>query len=129
MRQIEHNRHHARFPRVLHTADPFNEAIREHPNNIYPIWVPEHEDLHRAVLYTPPFPTVIAQRVLRFMDLGFSPDEKVDAYVYAVEEALRHPRTNQLDRQLGSLAIASMEEQRRFLVAGEYMPIDTRRSA
>ena len=127
-RSIEHNVHHARFPRVLHTADPINEAIREHPNNKFPLWLPAHEETHRRLIYTPPFPRAIGEQVLRHLELGADPGDKVDAFVYAVERAMRHPRTTPFDRQLGDLAITAMEIQRPLLISGEY-PLDRLRAA
>lgn len=117
---IEHNIHHARFPRVLHTADKVNEAIREHPNNKFHMLVEPHNDLHRNVIYTPPFPYEIGHRVLKNLHVGVDAEDKIDIFVETVEKALRMPRTTRLDRQLGSLAIDSLLAQAPYLIQGEY---------
>ena len=114
-----HDRHHASFSQVIHD-DPFNKAIREHPNNIYPILREHHEELHRNVIYTPPFPYQVATRVLKNLHMGIDAEDKIDIYIDAVETAVRHPRATRLDTQLASLAINSILAQAPYLIQGEY---------
>lgn len=118
--KVLHDIHHPQHPRVLHEADPINMAIRRHPNSLFHIYRNYHEELHRKVIYSPPFPYVIGQRVLKNIRMGADAEDKIEVFIEAVEKALKSPRTTHLDRQLGKLSIDSWIAQAPYLIQGEY---------
>ena len=115
----ETNGHH-----ILHYAAEWKlrkqaEGIRENRWLIPPMYSDVHTELHRDC---PPVP-LLGYHALQRMEKIFEPmpgdyDRTLDQLLFAIEEANEHPRSHQIEKDLGVLAIQAVELQRPYIQEG-----------
>ena len=109
--------HHALFNRFAWTANKDLKALREDQRLLVPLDPDTHRELHQVVSHVPPLSYHMARHVLR----AYSEFE-ADSYLHnvenlqrSIEEAMKHPRADKIERGVAELAIHSLDIQRPFL--------------
>ena len=110
-------RHHPLFNRFAWTANKDLQALREDKRLIVPLEHDTHTELHRAVSHVPPLSYHMARHVLRTYS-----EYEADSYLRnvenlqrSIEEAMKHPRADRLERSVGALAVHALDLQRPFI--------------
>ena len=110
-------RHHVLFNRYAYTANKDLEALREDRRLIVPLEHDVHQTLHREISHVPPLSYHMARHVLR----AYSEFE-ADTYLHnvenlqrSIEEAMKHPRADRIERGVGALAVHALDIQKPFL--------------
>ena len=116
-RAIRYERHHVGFNKSAWIATRALRAIREDPRVIVPLHPDTHLELHQSVSHVPPLHYHTAGRALR----NFSEYDN-DTYLhnvenlqFSIEEAVRHPKADRLERDIAELAIYALELQKPFI--------------
>ncbi len=117
---VDYNSHHILFSRKLWDATPNTYQLRNNSGLIVPMELGAHAALHREVTIVPVLDHYAAQVALNGMRRAHPHDplEAMDDFMLAVEAAGKHRYSNELDRQLGQLVIATLDAQRPFIRAG-----------
>lgn len=115
------NRHHTLFPRVIHNATEVGATLRSRSLLIPRMDVDAHTELHNEIQMVPTLAHVMGARVLRLMEdsQATTSVEAMEDYMIAVEDAIGHPRANDLDKKLGSLVVECMNRQIPFIEKGQ----------
>ena len=119
MARREGSEHHIIFTDATQCAQLATKAIRNC------LWLrprmhqEPHDDIHKALATVPVLDHYTAQRVQRL----FHPHpgnylSTVDNLMFAVDEAIQHPKVRIIERGLGELVIAALEIQKPFLRDG-----------
>ena len=109
--------HHTLFNRYAWSANKDLKALREDKRLIVPLEHDVHKELHRAVSHVPPLSYHMARHVLRAYS-EFEADtylHNVENLQFSIEEAMKHPRADRLEREVGALAVHALDLQRPFL--------------
>lgn len=111
------NRHHVLFPKAIHEATEVGSELRSTRLLIPTMDADIHADLHNEVQIVPVLNHHMASRVLYLMQgsVANTSIQAMNEYMYAVEEAMNHPKTNDLDKRLGGLVIDSIDRQIPFI--------------
>jgi len=115
---IEANRHHILHYGEYWNADRHNKKIRQSLGMIALMAVDAHNALHDACPAPPPLDVHMSQRVSGLFVPHNNPLIAVDNFRFAVENALRHPRTHDIERQVAMLTIEAVTLQMPFLRDG-----------
>ena len=112
-------RDHALYPEKVHESTRFTRLLRRNPSLIIPMDGQVHEAKHQAISTIPLLDRFTAQRV----HSSFEPNpndhiESVYKYMRAIEEAIKRPNTQDIERSLGLLAVHAMELQLPFFKEG-----------
>jgi hypothetical protein len=113
------NKHHLLFDRAAWRSSDVRVDLRENRWLIPPIDVETHQELHKAVAVVPALDFYTAARVRR--DFEAEPGQfmqNMDLLQLAIEDALKHPRSSGLQRDLGALTIQAIELQKPFIEEG-----------
>lgn len=115
------NRHHTLFPRVIHNATEVGATLRSRSLLIPRMDVDAHTELHQEIQLVPPLSHHMGSRVLRLMELSQATTnlQAIDDYMISVEDAMEHPKANDLDKKLGSLVVECMYSQIPFIEKGQ----------
>lgn len=77
-----------------------------------------HRELHQAVPGVPVLDIFSQQRVANLYIPTDNVLENMEAYMYAVEEAMSSPKSHSIERQVASLVIHAIDLQRPFIKDG-----------
>lgn len=113
------NDHHLLFTRESWNS---NGACRQLRNNHYlkvALDVQVHRELHSQITTVPLLDHRTSMRVANsFVPDRNSPFKTIDNLQFAIEEALKNPQTDLIQRQLGDLAILALSMQKEFIWEG-----------
>ena len=113
---MEYNRHHILFPRKLHDANQDTKVIRRNPWLIPKIAVVGHMALHDEVTTVPPLDRFSAQRVNRaFVPIRGNHILSIEALMFAIDEAIQHPKVRAIEIENAQVAIHALELQIPFI--------------
>ena len=115
---IETNRHHILHYDRYWCADRNNQKIRQSLGMIALMETDAHDALHDACPAPPPLDVHMSQRTSRLYVPHPNPLIAVDNFRFAVEQAMRHPRTMDIERQVAMLTIEAVTLQLPFLRDG-----------
>jgi hypothetical protein len=113
------NQHHVLFDRAAWRSSDARKDMRENRWLIVPLWVEAHKELHKAVEIVPVLDYHTIARVRR--DYEPTPGNfvrSIEDFCLEIDAALEHPRTSQLQRDVGALAIHAIELQLPFIEEG-----------
>lgn len=109
------NRHHILFPEKCWEVYPAGRVLRQQPSLITKIDMDLHQEIHATVPLVP----VLGFHALRRTMFDYEPKENavssVDGLMMTIHEALKHPRTHPIERELGDLTLWALEMQRDML--------------
>lgn len=112
----EVNRHHVMFPRRVHEANEDNRDIRRERWLIPPMIILGHVALHDEVTLVPPLDMYTAQRVNRdFEPVPGDYVRSVENLMFAIEDALKHPKTRAIQIESAQVSIHALELQIPFI--------------
>jgi hypothetical protein len=84
--------------------------------------IDSHNQIHKEVNIVPTLDFHNASRVVSILKQNpLDPEDtlhSIDRYMWAIQEAMKHPRNRELDRSLGALVIMAMELQRPIIQQG-----------
>jgi hypothetical protein len=80
--------------------------------------IDSHRELHAASPAPPPLDPFTAQRVSRLYVPSPNPLQAIDNFRYAVEQAIRSPKSHDIERQTAMLAIEAVTIQLPFIREG-----------
>lgn len=110
------NRHHILFPRKLHDAHPDTKSLRREQLLIPNLAIIGHTALHREVAIVPPLDRFTAGRVLRdFYPVRDNHVKTMEELMRSIEEAMKHPKSQELERMNAQVAIHGIEMQIPFI--------------
>jgi hypothetical protein len=112
------NRHHLLFERTAHSANVYNKTLRNSMGLVALIDVEAHKELHRSCPPVPPLSPYVAQRARNLYIPSPHPLRGIDGYLTAVQEAVQHPSTHEIERRMAELTMQAVEIQKPFVVAG-----------
>ena len=75
----------------------------------------DHDEIHRRIPLVPLLGLHALERVAREHKRTDSLYQNIDSFICATERALKHPKSHELERQLGALTIESIVLQRDFI--------------
>lgn len=112
------NKHHILHERAAWTANKDNLKLRNSLGLVATMDIYAHRELHRQCPSVPPLSTYLAS----LARMGYMPHpdpmRAMDNFMFAVQEASKHPRTHRIDRSLAQLTIGAVELQRPFVRDG-----------
>lgn len=112
------NVHHLLFEKSAWRSREETRLLRNKPSLQPRLDVEAHQALHREVGLVPLPGMYMARRILNDYVPGGNVYESIDYFCFAVEEARKHPKARYLEREVGSLIIASMRAQIPFIKWG-----------
>ncbi len=118
---LETNRHHSVFPRTVHNAQLHSRRIRADERLIFPIDVETHRYLHRNLAVVPILSQHVGMRAFRlFADYGDAGDPmtNIENWQRSIQESIRNPRADIIEREVGELAIHAFDVQKPFIFYG-----------
>lgn len=121
---LETNRHHILHHNRFWCADRNNKRLRQSMGLIAALDGEVHTALHNACPAPPPLDVHVAQQTAHLYQPHPNPLIGIDNFRYAVEQAIRHPRTHDIERQLGMLTIEAVTLQLPFIREGLVADID-----
>ena len=104
-------RHHIAFEAALWEARDETTKLRRNGSCIVRLAQEPHTELHKAVTCVPVPNIYMARHMLARFEPGDDIFGTIDNLCFATESARKHPKANLLDRELGSLIIASFRAQ------------------
>lgn len=121
---METNRHHILHYKEYWLACKDNKKLMQSMGMIALLDVETHRELHRQCPAPPPLDPFMAQRASKLYVPHPNPLQGIDNFRFAVEQALRHPRSHDLEQQSAMLAIEAVTLQlpyiRDGLISDEY---------
>lgn len=111
-------RHHELFDRKTWSSRPELAALRGDAQLIVPLEHDVHRELHANITYVPSLSLYVARAALgAFGEYGHTPDhllatERLQA---AIEEAVTHPKTDRIEREVGLLAVHALDLQKPYI--------------
>jgi len=115
---VETNRHHILHYKEYWLANKDNKKLERSLGLIALMDIYSHQELHKACPAPPPLDVFTAQRVARLYVPHPNPLQGIDNFRFAVEEAIRHPKSHDIERQTGMLAIEAVTLQLPFIRDG-----------
>jgi len=112
--------HHVLHHRNLWTGNLDNKWLREKSGLIVPMDIATHDELHENTCGVPPLDIFTARRVSSIMQrrLGSNAIRNTENFMQAVTEAGKHPKSHEIERQLGELVVQAVELQMPYLKSG-----------
>lgn len=107
--------HHMLFYREEWSTRPEGLWLREHGGLRVDLTRADHDEMHRRVALVPVLGVHALQRVASDYQPVESLYTNLDRFVALTERALKHPRSHQIERDLGELTIRSILMQRDFI--------------
>lgn len=114
---MKRQQHHILFNRRSWEATDTLKELRQDKRLITPLDPDTHRELHQAVSHVPPLSYHIARRALYTLsqfDYTDNPIEAADQLQLSIDEAMRHPRADTIERGVGELALLALELQKPF---------------
>lgn len=111
------DRHHLLFTRTSWSVTPPGRQLRETPSLLVPMQRSQHNEIHAYCPAVPVPSYQVLARVASRMVVTHNTLEQIDNFMFATQEALRHPKAHEVERALGTLTIQALEEQRPFIRA------------
>lgn len=109
--------HHIQYYAAGHEANVATRAIREKPGLIVPGPRPIHNQIHGELEYVPPLSMHMAQHALKYYeDEPHDNVRSLENLMRAIERAQRHPKADEIELAVASLAIRSLEIQRPYII-------------
>ena len=111
-------RHHLLFNRFAYESNTDLRAMREDRRLIVPLDHDTHKELHERVSHVPPVSYHIARRALinfKEYNPADNPIHDIDNLQFSIQEAIRHPRADLIEREVGELAIYALDIQKPFI--------------
>lgn len=110
------DRHHIGFERTMWYANKPAKKIRQTPEMIARLERPVHVAIHENCPIVPILGHHGMLRVVKHWEVADGDVlGTVDNLMFAVEKAIKHPRTHELERNLGGLMVQALEMQKPFL--------------
>lgn len=116
MGKIETDCHHVLNDRLSWSSRPEARKLRQTKSLIPRIERPLHERIHIDLPIVPLLGYHALQLTLETFEPVHSTIKTIDNLAFAIETAIKHPRTHPIERDLGELAIESIMLQREYLV-------------
>jgi hypothetical protein len=120
---LEVNRHHIAHYDSYWCANQHNMMIRQSLGMIALMAVDPHNALHRDCPAPPPLDPYTAQRVSGLYVPHPNPLVGIDNFRFAVEKAIRHRKTKDIEKQIGLLTIEAVTLQLPYIrdgLVGDY---------
>lgn len=111
-------RHHVLYDRAAWESHPERLRLRGQQSLIIPMDEGIESQLHIAVPTVPLLDIYTAQHTRNIYVPGKTYTGSVNSLMSAIDKALRHPRTSELQRDLGGLTIMALEMQLPFIREG-----------
>lgn len=109
-------RHHVQFPRLVHEANKDTKEVRRNHWLIPPLIVLGHIALHDEISVVPVLDRFTAQRVNRdFVPHRGDYIRSVENLMFAIDDALKHPKTRAIEIENAQVAIHALELQLPFI--------------
>lgn len=115
---IEGNRHHILHYNEYWRANKDNNRLRRSLGLIALIDVDTHRELHRACPAPPSLDPFTAARTVRLYEPTPNPLQGIDNFRFAVEQAMRHERSHDIEQQIAMLTIEAVTLQLPFIRRG-----------
>lgn len=115
---MEVNKHHILHYGEYWIANKNNRKIRQSLGMMALMEINAHRALHAACPAPPPLDPFTAQRTARLYVPHPNPLIGVDNFRFAVEQAIRQPRTHDIESQTAMLAIEAVTLQLPFIREG-----------
>jgi hypothetical protein len=113
------NGHHVLFEKSLWRSNEPLKKLRASPGLKPGLDSDIHNSLHAACGFVPAFNYVFASQVFtRFIDRPNNPNIAVENLLFAIDDVVHNRRLKQVEKQVGELAIISIEMQRPFIKDG-----------
>lgn len=113
------NDHHILHHRKQHEATPDNHWLRTRAiGMVARMAIDPHDELHANCPGVPPLDIWTAQRVRRLYEPDRNPLIGIVNYMKAVEEAIKHPKTHDIEKNLAELAVWAVELQLPYIREG-----------
>jgi len=112
------DKHHILHDRVSWEARPQSKLLRSTPSLVPALDRDVHNEIHANC---PPVPTLgyhALTRVLREFQPSANTLDTVDDLMFSINEASKHPKAHDIERQLCQLAIQAIDLQRPILKSG-----------
>ena len=98
-----------------------HRKLREDPRRIHAIWRAEHEALHKVIGIVPTLSYHVARRAMILYE--DYPDEydsirNIENWQRVIEEAIKHPRADEIEMGVGLLAVHAYDLQKPFIARG-----------
>lgn len=111
-------RHHILFNRRVWSSTDDLAELRGDPRLIVPLDHDTHQELHENVSHVPPLSLHVARASLRlFEDFESNGDymKSVEHLQTSIEQAIRHPKSDRIEREVGSLAVYALDLQKPYI--------------
>lgn len=114
------DRHHILYNRTAWESNTNTKWLREDSGLIVRIGQDAHAELHKAISVVPLLDHNAAVRVRNLMrkSNATEPLDIADDFMLAVEEAIKNPKANELDRALGELVVKAVKGQFEYIKDG-----------
>jgi len=115
--------HHVVFTGATQNSQPATAEIRSNKWLRPPLQWIAHRAIHEVVATVPVLDHYTADRTLRLFEP--KPNDYIGTVynlMFAIEEAIQHPKTQIIERGLGELAIAALEIQIPYIKDGLILP-------
>lgn len=110
------NQHHILFDRAAWRSSEVRRDLRENRWLIPPLKLEGHQLLHKAVSVVPVLDYRVAFRTRdNFESEPGNFIRSIGNFMLSLEDALRHPRVDELQRSLGELTLAAVEQEIPFV--------------
>ncbi len=112
----EADKHHICFPRLVYEANADTKEIRRNRWLMPTLVRVGHTALHDEVIFVPPLDMYTAQRVRRDFDpVRGNYIRSIENLMFAIEDALQHPRTRAIQIESAQVTIHALELQIPFI--------------
>lgn len=115
-RPLTEDCHHILNDRISWMSRPEARKLRQTPSLIPRIERPLHEQIHIDLPIVPLLGYHALQRTLATFEPASSTIKSIDNLAFAIESAIKHPRTHPIERDLGELTIEAVMLQREYLI-------------
>lgn len=112
-------RHHILFNRRSWSTLGELAALRGNPRLIVPLESDIHRELHNEISHVPILSSQTARASLSlFEDYSTTNDyiRSVEQLQSSIEQAIKHPRADYLERQIGELAVYALDLQKPYII-------------
>lgn len=116
------DRHHILHERKGWEARPQGKELRSTPSLVPAMDRETHNALHAACPEVPMLGYYALVRILKTFQPTYDTLDTMDDLLYSINEASKHPKAHDIERQLCQLALQAVDLQRPFVREGIVVP-------
>lgn len=116
--QVECNKHHILHYSEYWAANKYNDNLKQSIGLIALMALEPHDAIHAECPAPPPLDPFTAQRVSKLYVPHPNPLQGIDNFRYAVDQAIRHPKTQEIEKQVAMLTIEAVTMQLPYIRQG-----------